>query len=108
MPIRFTQDAAGVRIAVKVVPGASRDRVAGELGDALKIAVSKPPEAGAANAAVVELLATLLGVPRTSVQIVRGHASPRKEVHVAGVSEPHARERLTRKVQKDSKIRGRI
>src|SRR5688572_5203469 len=83
--VRVTEQDGGVRFAVKVVPGASRDRVVGPLGEALKVSVSKPPEAGAANAAVVALLADLLGVPRASVQIVRGHANPRKEVFVAGV-----------------------
>jgi uncharacterized protein len=94
MAMRITQDARGIRFAVKVVPGASRDRVVGELGDALKVAVSKPPEAGAANAAVVELLAAALGVPRAAVQVLHGHSSPRKEIHVAGVSEAHARQTL--------------
>jgi uncharacterized protein (TIGR00251 family) len=89
--MRITQDAGGIRFAVKVVPGASRDRVIGALGDALKISVRKPPEGGAANAAVVEVLAKALGVPRASVQIVRGYTSPRKEIHVTGISEAHAR-----------------
>ena len=83
--VRLTEQDGGVRFAVKVVPGASRDRVVGALGEALKVAVSKPPEAGAANAAVVKLLADVLGVPRASVRIVRGHGNPRKEVFVAGV-----------------------
>ncbi len=74
-----------MRFAVKVVPGASRDRVVGPLGEALKVAVRKPPEAGAANAAVVALLADVLQVQRAHVRIVRGHANPRKEVFVVGV-----------------------
>jgi len=83
--VRVTEQDGGVRFAVKVVPGASRDRVVGALGEALKVAVSKPPEAGAANAAVLALLAELLGVPRAGVRIVRGHANARKVVFVAGV-----------------------
>jgi len=38
---------------VKVVPGASRDRVAGRYGDGIKIQTSAPPEAGKANGEVV-------------------------------------------------------
>jgi len=67
---------------LKVVPGAKRERIVGELGDALKVAVSKPPEAGAANRAVVDLLAAALGVPAGHVEIVRGHGHARKEVLV--------------------------
>jgi len=63
MPVKLTADDSGVRIALKVVPGASRDRVMGTLGDALKVAVSKPPEGGAANRAVVQLLAAALAAP---------------------------------------------
>ena len=76
-----------MRFAIKVVPGASRDRIVGPLGDALKVAVSKPPEVGAANKAVVALLAKTLGVAPSQVQVVRGHTSPRKEVLVTGVPE---------------------
>ena len=46
----------GVMIAVKVVPGSSRDKVAGALGDCLKITTSAAPEKGRANAAVAKIL----------------------------------------------------
>ncbi len=46
-----------VRLKVKVVLGSSRDKIAGWLGDALKIKVMAPPEEGRANEAVVEMLA---------------------------------------------------
>ena len=86
MPIKLTTEPAGVRMALKVVPGSSRDRVVGELGDALKIAVSAPPEGGAANRAVVKVLAAALNVPEANVTLARGHASPRKEVLITGLS----------------------
>lgn len=86
MPLRISSTPAGVRFAIKVVPGASRDRVMGLLGDALKVAVSKPPSGGAANGAVVELLAKTLGVREAQVTIVAGHTSPRKEVEITGIA----------------------
>jgi uncharacterized protein len=73
------------RIRVKVVPGASRTRVAGRLGDAWKIAVAKPPAGGQANAAVIELLAGLLGVSRSAVVIAAGHTNPRKTIDITGL-----------------------
>jgi len=85
MAITLVQRLDGVSFAVKVVPGASRDRIAGELGNALKVAVSKPPSGGAANEAVIALLADALGLPRGSVSITRGHSNPRKEILVHGI-----------------------
>ena len=85
MTLRLTSTPAGVRFAIKVVPGASRDRVMGLLGEALKVAVSKPPSGGAANGAVVGLLAKTLGVREAQVSIVSGHTNARKEVLVEGI-----------------------
>ncbi len=84
----------GVEIPVKVVPGSSRDRVAGLLGDALKIAVSAPPEKGKANQAVIEVLARALGVKRNAVRIVAGHTQPRKAVQIAGLTPETVRSKL--------------
>jgi uncharacterized protein (TIGR00251 family) len=86
MAVKLSEVTGGVRIAIKVVPGASRDRIVGVLGDSLKVAVSKPPAGGAANAAVVKLLAEALGVPAGHVTIVRGQTNPRKEVQIEGIS----------------------
>lgn len=86
MAISVTDHPDGPHFSVKVVPGASRDRVMGELGGSLKVAVSRPAEGGAANAAVVALLAAALGVPKSAVRIVRGHTGPRKEIGVGGVT----------------------
>lgn len=83
--LRLTSTPTGVRFAIKVVPGASRDRVMGPLGEALKVAVSKPPSGGAANGAVVAMLAKALGVREAQVAIVAGHTNPRKEVEVTGI-----------------------
>ncbi|HEX5065763.1 MAG TPA: DUF167 domain-containing protein [Myxococcota bacterium] len=85
---------SATRLAVKVVPGASREGIAGWLGDTLKIRVTAPAEQGKANAAVEALLAGVLGVPRDRVRIASGTASPRKVVEIAGLSEDEVRSRL--------------
>ncbi|MGD8452251.1 MAG: DUF167 domain-containing protein [Phycisphaerae bacterium] len=84
----------GVEFHVKVVPGASRTRVMGLWGTALKVAVAAPPEGGKANAAVVALLAKTLEVSRGAVRIVSGQTQPRKRVSVAGLTAEAVRERL--------------
>jgi uncharacterized protein (TIGR00251 family) len=57
--------------------------VVGVHGDAIKVQVTAPPVEGAANAAVADLLAKWLEVPRRSVEIVRGHGSRDKVVTIA-------------------------
>lgn len=85
------------RIVVKVVPGASHTRVAGWLGEALKVRVAAPPEKGKANAAVVDLLASTLGVPKRRVVIVSGASAANKVIEVAGVTEIELKEKLSRR-----------
>ena len=79
---------------MKVIPGARKEGVVGWLGDALKLKVCAPPERGKANAAVERLLATLLGVDVSSVEVIAGSSSPRKRVAVHGLDEAEARSRI--------------
>jgi uncharacterized protein YggU (UPF0235/DUF167 family) len=82
------------RLPVKVVPGASRDAIAGWLGDALKVRVTAAPERGRANAAACALIARALSLPRANVRIVAGDATARKLVEIEGLAEADVRERL--------------
>ena len=75
-----------ITITVKVVPGASRDRVAGRYGEGIKVQVSAPPEKGKANDAVVEVLAAFFGIDRRGVELTAGHANPRKQFRLHGLS----------------------
>jgi uncharacterized protein YggU (UPF0235/DUF167 family) len=72
------------RFTVRLLPRGGRDCVEGVAGDGmLRVRVAAPPVGGAANAALVELLATELGVPKSAVRIVRGETSQLKTVGVA-------------------------
>ena len=84
--LNLTQSGADVLLDVKVVPKSSRDRVVGELGGALKVAVSAAPERGAANEAVCRLIARSLGLHARQVTVESGHANPRKTLRIAGAS----------------------
>lgn len=75
------------RLAVKVVPGSSRNQIVGWLGDALKIKVTAPPNKGRANEAVVELLAEKFGVGTDDMKIESGHSSPSKVVAIDGMDD---------------------
>ncbi len=74
----------GLELRVKVVPGASRDRIAGLLGDALKVQVAAAPERGKANASVTALIARALGLATRDVSVVRGQTSPQKVLLIRG------------------------
>lgn len=93
--IRVTDDEMGnAVIAVKAVPGASRDQIAGALGDRLKVRVSAPPEGGKANKAICALIAGALGVGPKCVEIIGGLASPEKTVRVLGLTAAEVAARL--------------
>ncbi len=74
----LSEDGDGVLIRVKAVPGASRDQIAGPLGDRLKVRVAAPPEEGKANKAIGALLAKTLEVSKDRVQLVKGQTSAEK------------------------------
>jgi uncharacterized protein len=88
------QSAEGVTFAVRVHPRAKKDAITGELGDALKVALTAPPVEGKANEACVAFFAKLLKVPRSSVSIAAGLTSRNKVVRVAGLSAEEVRARL--------------
>jgi uncharacterized protein (TIGR00251 family) len=52
-------------------------------GDAIKIRIKARPVEGAANAALIDFIATNLGVTRKAVKILRGEKSRQKTVWVA-------------------------
>ncbi|MCY2924630.1 MAG: DUF167 family protein [Planctomycetota bacterium] len=85
----------GAILPVKVVPGSSRDKIAGVLGEALKITTSAPPEKGKANLAVAALLAAALGVDKRSVELISSPSNPRKEFRISGLSSAQIRQRLS-------------
>lgn len=81
-------------LSVKVVPGASRSRIAGRLGDALKIQVAAAPERGKANEAVIRLLAESLGVKPGQIELIAGQTQPRKTFRIAGMEQQALDEKM--------------
>jgi uncharacterized protein (TIGR00251 family) len=75
-----------VSFAVRVQPRASRDEIAGEWQDALKIRLTAPPVDDAANDALRRLLAARLKVPLCAVRIASGERSRTKRVEIQGVT----------------------
>lgn len=77
---------AGLSVAVRVKPGASRNRVGGGHGEpaALVVAVTAPAVDGRANQAVLRALADAFAVRPGDVRLAAGHASRSKRVWIAG------------------------
>jgi uncharacterized protein (TIGR00251 family) len=84
----------GVTFAIKVHPRAKKNAIAGEAGDALKLALTAPPVDGKANDACVKFFAKLLKVPRSSITIAAGQTSRNKVIRVAGISARELQARL--------------
>ena len=73
-----------LRLSVKVVPKSSRNEIVEQQADGtLRIKVAAAPEKGKANAELCSFLAKEFGVGRSSVQVVAGHTSQRKQVVIS-------------------------
>ncbi|MFI5102477.1 MAG: DUF167 domain-containing protein [Terriglobales bacterium] len=92
--VAINNSSAGATFAVKVHPRTKKNALTGEVGDALKLALTAPPVDGKANQACIDFFAKLLKVPRSSVTIAAGQTSRNKVIHVAGLSAEEVRKRL--------------
>jgi uncharacterized protein len=84
------------RISVTVSPGAARTELVGRHGDGWRARVTAPPERGRANEALIELLATALEIPASSIRIVGGRSGRAKVVEVADLEPVELERRLIR------------
>jgi uncharacterized protein (TIGR00251 family) len=75
----------GIVVTVRVIPRASKTVVAGVRDGALLVRLAAPPVDGAANAALVELLAGILHTARRQVSVIGGAQHRHKRVQVLGV-----------------------
>jgi len=73
-------------LCVRVQPRASKDEVVGWAGATLRVRVSAAPVEGAANHALLALLARSFRVPQSAVTLVRGAHARDKLVRIQGCS----------------------
>jgi uncharacterized protein (TIGR00251 family) len=86
MPEAYTVRSDGtVLLSVIVQPGARRPGVVGRHGDAVKLRVAARAEAGRANQAVCELVASALGARPADVSVASGTSSRRKRLAIRSV-----------------------
>ncbi len=84
-----------IKISVRLQPRASRDELLGwnEEGT-LRVRVKAPPVDGAANAALIQLLAKRLGVAKNRVSLIAGATARNKVVEIEGVTDEELRKEL--------------
>ena len=74
-----------VVLSVVVQPGSRRPGVVGHHGDAVKLRVAAPAEAGRANRAVCDLVASLLDIRPAHVTVISGATSRQKRLAIRSV-----------------------
>lgn len=95
------EHAQGCTLAVRVQPGAKKTAIAGMYGEgesaALKVAIHAPPVDGRANEALIAFLATLFGLPRSSISILHGATGRTKLVLLSRLELAEAQSMLQRR-----------
>ncbi|MDX1576615.1 MAG: DUF167 domain-containing protein [Kiloniellales bacterium] len=79
----------GLRLTVRVQPGARRSEIGGPTSlaggrAALKVRVTAAPEGGKANAALIALLSKAWRLPKGAFEILSGRGARTKTVKIAG------------------------
>jgi len=82
-----------MRLNVCVIPRSSKNALEWEQG-MLKARLTAPPVDGAANEALIAVLAERLGLPKRDVSIVHGAASRLKTVEVVGMTPEAVEQKL--------------
>ena len=85
----LSETGTGLRLSIRLQPGASANRIDGfeVLADGqavLRARVTAAPEKGKANQALIKLLAKALRLPKGDVTIVTGATDRRKTVAIEG------------------------
>jgi uncharacterized protein (TIGR00251 family) len=81
-------------LRVRVQPRASRESIAGLRQGALMVRLTAPPVEGEANAALQRFLGKALGLPPSSVELLRGTRGRDKLVRLSGTTTAAVRNRL--------------
>ncbi len=84
--IKFIEKDDSVIFKVRVIPRASKSKIVGEYDEFLKVKLAAPPVDGAANKALVKILAKALGVSKSEVVILCGETSKTKTIELSNLA----------------------
>ena len=71
-----------VTFNIKAQPGASKNKIAGLVGDALKVAIAAPAVDGAANKELVKFLSKTFKVSKSDIEFINGANSKQKRLRL--------------------------
>jgi hypothetical protein len=85
----------GSALAVRVTPRASRNEIAELLDDGtIKVRLAAPPSDNEANAALIEFLSEILGIPTSRLDIVAGVSGRDKLISVVNMDVETVHQRI--------------
>jgi uncharacterized protein (TIGR00251 family) len=85
----------GAALAIRVIPRAKHNEIAGILNDGtVRIRLTAPPVEGKANEALVKYLSSILGVSKSSIEIVAGETGRDKLVSVLDMDPKTAHQKI--------------
>ena len=79
----FEEKEDSIILNIRVVPRASKDGLAGLLGDALKIRIQAPPVDGKANAYLIKFLSKHWKIPRSRIELISGETGRNKRIRIS-------------------------
>jgi len=88
-------------LRVRLTPKAGRNEIVRREGDVLHVRVTAPPVDGAANKALIELLADALRIRKTAVRLKSGAASREKRLDIEGLDTEEMWRRLNPQTDTD-------
>ena len=95
MARKFTNGKYGSALPVRVTPRSSRNEIVGIMSDnTVKIKLTAPPVDGKANKELVNFLADVLRVPKSSVNIVAGETGRDKLVSILDLDTEEVHQKL--------------
>lgn len=84
----------GTFLEIKAKPRSAKPGAGPEEDGALTVRLSSPPADGAANAELVGIVAKILKIPKTSIEIVRGETARQKRLLMKGIEPAEAAARF--------------
>ncbi|MFV9690154.1 MAG: DUF167 domain-containing protein [Desulfobacteria bacterium] len=86
MALSIVETKKGVLFKAIIQPRSSGNMICGIHADALKIKLTAPPVDGAANRLCVKFLASVLGIPASHIEIIKGHGRRNKKIFIHSVT----------------------